>query len=179
MFSVGFCSMKEEFYDWLRHWICLGKAPWVAFDFIAVTWVGRLWGSVGGGCVQSRVKWETTYEKKKNANKNITRKVWGHLHAHITCPPSQRDIRDPESNYLAGCLWLKDGLWPLSQWSDSMLPTVQTSPAANTWEAAIGYETAATRGFLPIVRQFSNVKCLAASAPRLFCLTPYLTWQDQ
>lgn len=113
--------------------------------------------------------------KKKNANKNITRKVWGHLHAHITCPPSQRDIRDPESNYLAGCLWLKDGLWPLSQWSDSMLPTVQTSPAANTWEAAIGYETAATRGFLPIARQFSNVKCLAASAPRLFCLTPYLT----
>ena len=47
--------------------------------------------------------------EKKEENKYRTRKVWGHLHAHITCPPSPGDISDPENKYLAGCQRLKDG----------------------------------------------------------------------
>lgn len=58
-------------------------------------------------------------------------------------------------------------------------PPQEILPAANTWEAAIGYETAASRGFQPIVWQFTNVKHSAASVPPCFCLTPYSTWQDQ
>lgn len=53
-------------------------------------------------------------KKKEKRNQKQNKRSMGHLRTRIACPPSPRDISDPEIEDIAGCQWLKDGLWPLS-----------------------------------------------------------------
>lgn len=58
--------------------------------------------------------------------------------SHIFPFPPQGDGCDPKTSTRAECQRLKDGLWLLSEWSDS-IPSVVDLPAANTYRASTGY----------------------------------------